>query len=70
MEKGEIEMANKVVGIKFDGSSKVYYYLTDKNYAVGQRIKIVTRNEGTEVVTVVDVDSKIMVRNMKYLREA
>lgn len=63
-------MANKVVGIRFDGSSKVYYYLTDKDYTVGQRIKIVTYNEGTEMVTVVDTDSKARVRNMKYLREA
>lgn len=63
-------MKEKVVGVIFDGSNKVYHYITDKEYIVGQRLKVFASNDGTEMATIVEIDSNVRVKNMKYLREA
>lgn len=45
-----------VVGIQIEGSRKIYYYLTSKNYRIGQKIKIKAPSGGTPDATVVRVN--------------
>lgn len=58
-----------IVGIKIDGFKKVYYYHTSKNYYIGQRIKVLAPSGGTPDATIVEIDVKKHIQNIKELRE-
>lgn len=59
----------KVVGVKFLGSDKVYYYFSNKEYRIGQVITIRTPNSGDAEVEIVEVNSNVRVYGMKQLQE-
>lgn len=58
-----------VVGIRIDGSKRVYYYYTDKVYYVGQKIKIEAPSGGTPDATVVEINVKKHITGLRELRE-
>lgn len=64
----------KTVGIKIDTRStkykdKVYYYKTDKNYKVGEHIRVQMPSGGTPESTVVVTNSKNKIKRAKKLLE-
>lgn len=58
-----------VVGIRIDGSKRVYYYYTDKVYYVGQKIKMKAPSGGTPDAVVVEINANKSFHNMQVLRE-
>lgn len=59
-----------IVGIRFEGSRKIYYYLTSKKYYVGQKIKINAPSGGTPDATVMEINCKGSYPHIKELKEA
>lgn len=60
---------SKVVGIRIEGSNRIYYYLTNKNYNVGQKIRVLAPSGGTPDAVVVETDSNRRFPKMKMLEE-
>ena len=66
---------SKVVGIKIDqkkgrgGTSKTYYYKTNKDYKKGEQIRVKVPCGGNPKATVVVADSKRKHGKLKELKE-
>lgn len=63
-------MYRYVVAVRILGSSKIYYYLTNKHYNIGDQIKLLAPSGGTPEAVIVDNNSKVRRSRMVELKEA